>query len=67
MNFKDKLPGYTAPCSQGPGAKKYTFTLYALSAFLNLPSNEATEINVKSALQEKVIAQAELSAYFTRS
>ena len=67
MNFKDKLPGYTAPCSQGPGAKKYTFTLYALSTTLSLPSNEASEINVKTALQGKVISQAELSAYYTRS
>jgi phosphatidylethanolamine-binding protein (PEBP) family uncharacterized protein len=66
MNFKDKLPGYTAPCSQGPGAKKYTFTLYALSSTLNLPANEASEMNVKTAMQSKVISQAELSAYYTR-
>ena len=29
---------YAPPCSQGPGAKTYTFTLYALSALPTLPS-----------------------------
>jgi phosphatidylethanolamine-binding protein (PEBP) family uncharacterized protein len=66
LNFKDMLPGYASPCSQGPGAKKYTFTLYALSSMLNLPSNEASEIKVNTALQGKVISKAELSAYYTR-
>ncbi len=30
---------YDPPCSQGPGAKLYTFTLYALSASPDLPAN----------------------------
>lgn len=30
---------YDAPCSQGPGAKLYTFTLYALSGSPELPAN----------------------------
>ncbi|MFO0762242.1 MAG: YbhB/YbcL family Raf kinase inhibitor-like protein [Byssovorax sp.] len=29
---------YSPPCSQGPGAKVYTFTLYALSATPSLPA-----------------------------
>ncbi len=31
--------GYEPPCSQGPGPKAYTFTLYALSASPVLPSD----------------------------
>lgn len=33
--------GYQPPCSQGPGAKVYTFTLYALSASPALPASGA--------------------------
>ena len=35
---------YDPPCSQGPGAKVYTFTIYALSASptLSVPSNQVT-------------------------
>jgi phosphatidylethanolamine-binding protein (PEBP) family uncharacterized protein len=34
---------YAPPCSQGPGAKLYTFTLYALSAAPRISNPPATE------------------------
>ena len=67
MNFKDKSPGYTPPCSQGPGAKTYDFTLYALSAEISLPQNQATEINVVEAMKNFVLAKATLSTSYMRS
>ena len=35
-NSVNDLNEYAPPCSQGPGIKSYTFTLYALSAFPDL-------------------------------
>lgn len=67
MNFKDKLPGYTPPCSQGPGDKTYTFTLYALSSTLSLSPTQATESAVMSAIKNLVIEKAELSTLYARA
>ena len=67
MNFKDKSPGYTAPCSQGPGEKKYTFTLYALNSKLSISAADATETNILKAIEGKVIEKAELSVLYARS
>jgi hypothetical protein len=36
------LPATRPPCSQGPGAKTYTFTLYALSATPDLSAAGST-------------------------
>lgn len=67
MNFKDKSPGYTPPCSQGPGDKIYTFTLYALSSTLSLTPTQATESSVMSAIKNLVIERAELSTLYARA
>lgn len=67
MNFKDKSPGYTPPCSQGPGDKTYTFTLYALSSTISLTANQATEVAVMAAIKNLVIEKAELSAVYARA
>jgi phosphatidylethanolamine-binding protein (PEBP) family uncharacterized protein len=67
MNFKDKSPGYTPPCSQGPGDKTYTFTLYALSSAVSINANQATEDALIKAMTNLVIAKAELSAVYARA
>ena len=67
MNFKDKTPGYTPPCSQGPGDKTYTFTLYALSSTISLAANQATEDAVMKAITNLVIEKTELSTTYARS
>lgn len=60
--------GYQPPCSQGPGAKIYTFTLYALSATPDLSSAGST-INgaaVTSAIAGITLGSATLDLSYTR-
>jgi len=67
QNFQGKSLGYTPPCSQGPGLKKYTFTLYALNSELNLVATAATEEAVTAAMQGKIIAKTVLDSVYERS
>ena len=66
QNFLGKSLGYTPPCSQGPGAKKYTFTIYALSTLLELKGAETTLQTLEGAISNKILAQAQLSVTYTR-
>ena len=66
MNFKDKSPGYTSPCSQGPGMKSYTFTLYALSSQINLSPNQATESAITAAIPKYLLEKISISASYER-
>lgn len=67
QNFLGKTIGYTPPCSQGPGAKKYTFTLYALSSLLALEQSDATLTNLEPLLTGKVLAKAQLNVLYSRT
>jgi len=66
-NFKDNQPGYSPPCSQGPGAKIYTITVYALSSELTLAAQDATEDALTKAMTGKVLASGLVSATYSRS
>ena len=66
QNFQGKTIGYTPPCSQGPGAKKYSIFLYALSSKLTLTAQEATEANLLNAMTGKVISSAQLDVFYSR-
>ena len=66
MNFKNNKPGYEPPCSQGPGAKIYTITVYALSSLLNIPPATATQKTLMEAMAGKVLAQGKLSGSYSR-
>lgn len=66
QNFQGKKLGYTPPCSQGPGSKKYSIYLYALSSKLTLPASEASEKALLAAMDGKVIATAEMSVFYSR-
>jgi len=66
QNFQGKKLGYTPPCSQGPGIKKYSFYLYALSSKLTISANDATEAALMEAMNGKVISTAELNVFYTR-
>jgi len=66
-NFQGKAPGYTPPCSQGPGAKKYSIYLYALSSKLTLSATEATESGLLTAMTGKVISSASLDVFYSRT
>jgi phosphatidylethanolamine-binding protein (PEBP) family uncharacterized protein len=59
---------YYPPCSQGPGAKGYTFTVYALAAKPALPSvpNQVTGAVVEAAVSNLTLAKASLTVSYTR-
>jgi len=59
---------YYPPCSQGPGAKMYAFTLYALSAAptFAVPAAEVTGPVVTSAIAGLVLDSSRVSVTYTR-
>ena len=66
-SFKGQI-GYEPPHSQGPGAKTYVLTVYALSAPLQI-TQQPREVNrdvLLAAMEGKVLASASLSVVHTR-
>ncbi len=61
------LLGYQAPCSQGPGAKTYTFTVYALSKPVSLSGSSIGGTEVLSAISASTLSQASLNVTYTRT
>jgi phosphatidylethanolamine-binding protein (PEBP) family uncharacterized protein len=60
---------YEPPCSQGPGPKAYTYTVYALSAPVELtvsPSEVNREV-LLAAMRDRTLASAELQVTYSRS
>ena len=58
---------YEPPCSQGPGAKLYTFTMYALSASPSLPAaNQVTGEVIIGAMASITLGKATLNLSYTR-
>ena len=59
---------YQAPCSQGPGLKEYTFTLYALSASPNLTvaANALTGSALTNAIASITLASSALNLSYAR-
>ena len=67
-SFKGQI-GYEPPHSQGPGAKTYVLTVYALSSPLQI-TQQPREVNrdvLLAAMKDKVLASASLSVVYTRS
>ena len=62
------MAAYQAPCSQGPGAKIYTLTLYALAASPSLPSSGAiTGAVIRDAIAKITLGSANINLSFTRT
>lgn len=59
-------PAYQPPCSQGPGAKVYTWTLYALSAAAPV-SGTVTGQQLADAIAPLTLAKATFSATYSRT
>jgi phosphatidylethanolamine-binding protein (PEBP) family uncharacterized protein len=60
--------GYQAPCSQGLGAKSYTFTVYALSTSPTLPTNTAvTGSALSSAMASITLGTASTTLSYNRT
>jgi Raf kinase inhibitor-like YbhB/YbcL family protein len=57
---------YTPPCSQGPGPKTYTLTVYALSAEAKL-SGTVTMEALLNAIQDKTLATAAIDVTYSRA
>jgi phosphatidylethanolamine-binding protein (PEBP) family uncharacterized protein len=60
--------GYQPPCSQGPGPKLYTFTLYALSGAPQLPASpgQVTGAVLAQAIASLTLASASLELTYSR-
>lgn len=62
------MAAYQPPCSQGPGAKIYTFTIYALSASPSLPTSGAiTGSIIRDAIANITLGSSSLNLNFTRT
>jgi phosphatidylethanolamine-binding protein (PEBP) family uncharacterized protein len=61
------MAGYEPPHSQGPGAKTYTITLYALSSApeLSTPPEQVDREGLLAALQGKILAASSLNMIHT--
>jgi phosphatidylethanolamine-binding protein (PEBP) family uncharacterized protein len=59
---------YQPPCSQGPGAKIYTFTIYALSAppALTVQASQVTGAVLTAAIAPITLGSASLNLSYTR-
>ena len=66
-NFLGRELGYTPPCSQGPGLKSYTLTIYALNGTLELSPDQATLSTLTNAIKNKIIASSKISVNYSRS
>jgi Raf kinase inhibitor-like YbhB/YbcL family protein len=67
-NSVNKILGYAPPHSKGPGEKKYTLTVYALSAPPKITVQPA-EVNrevLLAAMKGLILASAELNVVYTR-
>jgi phosphatidylethanolamine-binding protein (PEBP) family uncharacterized protein len=68
INTVDGKTTYTPPCSQGPGAKVYVLTLYALNAppTFSVPSNQVTMAILQASMKNKIVDSAVMSVTYTR-
>jgi len=60
--------GYAPPHSKGPGAKKYTYTVYALSSPLRVtvPPSEVSRDVLLAAMKDLILTSAELNVVYSR-
>lgn len=59
---------YAPPCSKGPGAKQYIYTVYALSepVSLNVPDSTVNRAVLLNAIKNITIASASLTVVYSR-
>lgn len=60
---------YAPPCSQGPGIKAYTYTLYALSSnpVFSVPQKEITRQVLLDAIKSITLSSAKMTVYYSRN
>ena len=59
---------YAPPCSKGPGPKRYTYTVYALSATpqLDMPAPQVSRDVLLNAIKDRTLDSAELNVIYSR-
>jgi phosphatidylethanolamine-binding protein (PEBP) family uncharacterized protein len=59
---------YAPPCSQGPGLKAYTYTVYALSSnpVLTVPQSQVTREVLLNAIKDRTLSSAKMTVYYSR-
>ena len=67
-NSVNRDPGYAPPHSKGPGPKKYTLTIYALSAApqITVPAEQVSRDVLLAAMKDSILATAELNVIYSR-
>ncbi len=67
-NTVDGKNSYSSPCSQGPGLKYYTLTVYALSASPKFSSGAAvTRVALLAKIKKTTLASAKMTVGYSRS
>jgi Raf kinase inhibitor-like YbhB/YbcL family protein len=68
-NSVNSFLGYAPPCSQGPGRKNYTITLFALSEFIpdDIQASSVNRERILEAIEGKIIAKAHLYVWYTKN
>ena len=68
VNTVDSKNAYTPPCSQGPGAKTYILTLYALSAAptISVAAPQITMDVMLAAIRGKILDSTIMNVTYTR-
>ncbi|MGI9138931.1 MAG: YbhB/YbcL family Raf kinase inhibitor-like protein [Sediminibacterium sp.] len=68
INTVDRKNTYTPPCSQGPGAKVYILTLYALSATpsITVSSSQVTMDVLLAGIRNKILDSSVMTVTYTR-
>lgn len=68
INTVDRKNAYTPPCSQGPGAKVYILTLYALSAAptITVGSSQVTMDVLIAGIRNKILDSSVMTVTYTR-
>lgn len=60
---------YAPPCSQGPGIKAYTYTIYALSSYpvISVSQTEVTRQVLLDAINGITLTTAKMTVYYSRN
>ena len=68
INTVDRKNAYTPPCSQGPGAKVYILTLYALNAAptISVSSAQVTMDVLLAGMRNKILDSTVMTVTYTR-
>lgn len=65
-NSVNDRPEYAPPCSKGPGPKRYTYTVYALSAQPQVPAGGVNRETLLTAIADITLASATLDVIYSR-